>query len=123
MMDSYRWLTGLKHHSDVSKPKKRNNKRVWPTNASYSYRAYVLRAEKKGIEFEFSVDQFNSFKEMPCSYCGATDKIGIDRINPKEGYTVKNSQPCCFRCNIMKYTFSHEDFLNQIRKIYENKFI
>lgn len=46
---------------------------------------------------------------------------GIDRSNNKEGYTLKNSLPCCTRCNIIKHSLNTDDFYNHIEKILEVK--
>ena len=47
---------------------------------------------------------------------------GIDRKDSTKGYSIDNCVPCCPMCNKMKQTFTEEEFLNQIAKIY-NKLI
>lgn len=46
---------------------------------------------------------------------------GVDRRNNLVGYEVENSIPCCTHCNRIKLNYSEEEFLNKIKKIYENK--
>lgn len=82
------------------------------------YHSYLSRANAKGLVFDFSVDEFDKITSLPCSYCGASGKIGIDRVDSSDGYTKENSIPCCWPCNQMKYTHSSEDFLYHIKKIY-----
>lgn len=81
------------------------------------YRSYMNRANKKGIPFELSVDEFNIICRGLCVYCGTSSRIGVDRINSSDGYTIDNSQPCCGTCNIMKFTLSEEAFLKHLRTI------
>lgn len=70
----------------------------------------------RNIEFNISVDVFNDIIKMNCIYCG--DKGGgIDRVNYKLGYIVENCVPCCGRCNMMKFKYSVEEFINHVKKI------
>lgn len=48
---------------------------------------------------------------------------GIDRLNSKIGYNINNCVPCCTKCNIMKNAYTENDFLLQIKKIYEFKIL
>lgn len=85
------------------------------------FRSYILRANKKGIEFSLSLDDFNNILSKDCIFCGSFSKMTIDRINSKLGYSLENTQPACYMCNLMKYTHSQEQFLNQVKKI--NRFL
>jgi hypothetical protein len=84
------------------------------------FRSYIMRANKKGIEFNITLVYFNELMAANCVYCGASGRISLDRINSKEGYTIENIQPCCITCNMMKYTYSHEAFISHIRRIYRH---
>lgn len=86
------------------------------------YREYILRANKKGVKFSLSLEQFNEILSKPCVYCGSTLKTTVNRLETSEGYTEENSVPCCYKCSIMKYTHSQEDFLNHIKRIYKFNF-
>ncbi len=83
------------------------------------YRAYLNRANKKQIPFELSIEEFNNIRSHCCIYCGSCSKIGIDRRDNSDGYTLDNAVPCCTKCNMMKYTYSTEEFLEHVAKIYE----
>lgn len=87
------------------------------SNLPKHYKSFLLRANKKGLTFELTVEDFERITANNCIYCGNSNKIGIDRINPKDGYTLENSQPCCGTCNLMKYTHSHDFFINHIKRI------
>jgi DNA repair exonuclease SbcCD ATPase subunit len=57
----------------------------------------------------------------PCVYCGANERIGIDRINSSLGYSVENCEPCCADCNYAKRDMDKETFLNLIARIYAHQ--
>lgn len=42
---------------------------------------------------------------------------GIDRLDNRRGYTVKNSVPCCTLCNYKKGNQSADEFLTWVRKV------
>lgn len=86
------------------------------------YRSYLNRANKKGLIFALSIEEFNTIRTHSCVYCGSASKIGIDRKDSSIGYTLDNSQPACGTCNLMKYTWDEEVFLRHVAKIYKHKF-
>lgn len=83
------------------------------------YKSYLMRANQKGMEMTLTVEEFENICSQSCKFCGSDSKIGVDRIDSSEGYTVDNSQPCCPKCNMMKYTYSIEEFLKHIDKIHK----
>lgn len=78
---------------------------------------YIKRSKDKEIEFTLTKDQFGEIINGICVYCGRNPAGTIDRINSKKGYIPGNCQSACFRCNMMKYTLSHAEFVNHINKI------
>jgi hypothetical protein len=75
---------------------------------------YKAQAKSRNYPFELDEDQFLSFWEKPCHYCGdKIDGIGIDRIDNSLGYTIENCVPCCEDCNRMKMTKTIEQFLRK----------
>lgn len=82
------------------------------------YRNYLRRALKRKLPFELSLEYFEELCTGVCEYCGG-DAYGVDRVHPDKGYTMENSVPCCKTCNMMKYTYSQEKFLNQIKNIHD----
>jgi hypothetical protein len=59
-------------------------------------------------------------RERPCYICKKTPSKGIDRFDSKLPYTLENSKPCCFRCNMMKKDFGYEDFLCHCHQMREH---
>lgn len=84
------------------------------------YRSYIGLANKRGLKMELTEDQFSTILNQPCVYCGTFTKIGIDRIDSSDNYTVENSQPCCTTCNWMKASSKHPDFVKHVEKIYRH---
>jgi hypothetical protein len=86
-------------------------------------RSYIGRANKKGIAFELTIEQFNQLCSSACAYCNGASNIGIDRKDSSIGYVIDNCQPACGKCNMMKYTFDEDSFLQQILRIYKHRLI
>ena len=85
------------------------------------YTTIVNGAKVRNLEFNLTFEEFCKIIEPPCHYCGENQKPrGIDRVDNKIGYTQKNSVSCCRTCNFMKNTMSLQEFIDQVRKIYEN---
>lgn len=88
-------------------------------NTSSQYNSYLKRANAKQFEFELTDEMFLNLKYTQCIYCGGVP-TGFDRVDNSIGYTIENSAPCCFKCNMMKNTKTQRDFLQQIIKIYNH---
>jgi hypothetical protein len=96
------------------------------------YKTYKYGANKRGLCFELSREEFKELTQTDCVYCGqhpshsvqnkggngAYIYNGIDRIDNNLGYTLKNCVACCKRCNSMKMELSLNDFVEKISKIY-----
>lgn len=92
---------------------------------------YKYKANLKKAPFTILFDDFINMLEMRCSYCNRPPRNvkkrfnmeftyqGIDRIDPKLGYTKENTVPCCARCNSMKSSDNVLQFKKQIMKIIE----
>jgi hypothetical protein len=73
-------------------------------------------AEKRGLEFSLTKDQFAEILSKPCAYGtwvhGITTHVGIDRKDSAVGYTFDNSVPCCGKHNMVKGNwFTYEQML------------
>lgn len=108
---------------------------------NYLYRSYQIGAKNRNHKFNLSFDDFDKIISQNCYYCGEEPKIadsdfiikrgdthqypikynGIDRLNPKLGYSIENCVPCCQKCNYMKHIMTEEEFYKQIIKVYNNK--
>lgn len=84
------------------------------------FNSYTASAKRKKRDFDFDKESFFSIISEPCFYCGDVPAMGIDRVNPMEGYSKSNSLPCCRRCNFAKHTMTLEEFREHIRKIFNN---
>ncbi len=108
-----------------------------PGEASFNrlYEKYYRNAEKRNLEFSLTKEQFQHFTSQNCFYCGIEPKQthksdirhngiyyhnGIDRYFNDIGYIVENCVPCCFICNLAKYTLSFEEFQNWVKRIHNN---
>ena len=87
------------------------------------YNKYKWNAERRGIDFNLTFEQFKSFWQKSCCYCGSEiEAIGLDRVKNNIGYTIDNVAPCCGTCNRMKMKETVNDFLEHCNKItYYNK--
>lgn len=64
-----------------------------------------------------------------CFYCGANPEPrkvrglniksnGIDRVDSSLGYEIENCVTCCKQCNLAKLSYSQEEFLEWINRVY-----
>ena len=89
--------------------------------ASDRYSTYKQNAKRRGIAFDLPLPLFSALLEKSCVYCGADERIGIDRVDSSLGYTAANCDPCCSDCNYAKREMSRASFLNLIAKIHANQ--
>lgn len=101
---------------------------------NHVYGSYRASARRRNIPFELQIEDFKRLGEMYCTYCGAkpSNKTihntrhyngdwtynGIDRRCNEKGYTLENSQPCCFECNQAKSKKGEKEFLQLVVRIY-----
>jgi len=91
------------------------------------------KAKRRGVAFTLSYKKYLTKLKQGCFYCGAdtlnqSSGIGLDRLNPRYGYTDKNTTACCGPCNTLKSnqltaeeTKMVVDFIRSIRYIKDNK--
>lgn len=92
--------------------------REYMTTPKGRFCALKRSAKYRGMKQELTFEQFLSFWQKPCSYCGdPVSTIGLDQIEAGKGYTVDNVVPCCWKCNRMKNSDPKQDFYDHIRKI------
>jgi hypothetical protein len=94
---------------------------------------YKQRADKHGIEFKLSREEFMSFLDKSCAYCGNKNTNtmknrrnkevlkynGIDRIDSNKGYSLDNTVSCCNVCNYAKSDMGKQEFLSWLKRAYE----
>ena len=99
-------------------PNNKNSNKKDSNNPLIRYDHYKSGAKKRNIKFNLTEEQFYSFWQKSCTYCGdKIETIGLDRINSEKGYDMSNVVPCCATCNWMKIDKSTEDWIVHIKKI------
>lgn len=79
---------------------------------------YRSMAEKRGVEFKLSLDEFHMFWQKPCFYCGSSiETIGLDRVDSSKGYFLGNIVSSCIKCNQAKNDLSQEEFIALCRRV------
>jgi hypothetical protein len=83
-----------------------------------SFTAYKIRAENKGLSFDITKEQFETYKINPCYLCGKkgseTHSNGIDRLDNTKGYTLENAKSCCWVCNFMKKNCEYKALIDKL---------
>lgn len=101
------------HKKEIS-----NQARKYHQSSKGKYRSYKESAKRRSFPFELSIEEFITFWQKPCHYCGdSIETIGLDRIDNSKGYSLDNCVSCCYICNIMKASLDKETFISHIRKI------
>ena len=103
-----------------TKEKKRLYAESWRTTPRGKYTWYKSKAKQRGILLELTFEEFESFWQKPCGYCGAfIETIGLDRVDNDKGYLYENVTSCCIGCNISKGTKPLSEWLgrNQCKSV------
>lgn len=105
------------------------------------FSSYRNSKRAKQLGFNLTLEDFEFICKQNCYYCEAEPQIrriayrsdrngplysydnlsGIDRLDNTKGYIDGNCIPCCGKCNIMKGNSTEDEFLEQIKRIYEKK--
>lgn len=118
--------------------KELHKKTVKPDAPFYSLlKEYQRGAKDRGFSWELTEEQFRNITSSNCYYCNEEpSKIrdsnggikykgipykynGIDRVDNRLGYTIQNTVPCCWMCNMLKGSFGKDEFINKLKQIYE----
>lgn len=107
----------VKRHKE--KPGYKERLRFYRETPRAKWLQYRGDARRRGLAFDFTLDEFTSrFWQKICCYCGDTlETTGVDRLDYREGYTIPNTVPCCYICNIMKRKLSQGAFVRKCRQI------
>ena len=81
---------------------------------------YKHEATRRGLSFNLEVDDFLTLIGGKCNYCGASEKIGIDRRTNNEGYMKSNLVSCCKTCNRLKNVLSAKAYFNICKMVAEH---
>lgn len=106
--------------NNPDKVKRANAARQFTPSRKYS--DYKCGASKRNLPFELTLEEFKTFWQADCSYCGdPIATIGLDRVDSSKGYSLDNVVSCCAKCNFMKQEYSEEEWLSQMIKILRHK--
>lgn len=97
-----------------------NNKYLSLRKYKKIYNSYKGNAKHKNIEFTLTLENIKELIDNNCYYCKDEKSNGIDKVNPKEGYHMRNCVSCCRTCNFMKSNFNIYTFFEKIDAIYNN---
>jgi hypothetical protein len=108
------------------------------------FNTYKSTAKQHDRVFELTLEEFKELTSAVCSYCGCEPSLvsrssgntcqarkdfssykynGVHRLNSDFGYVQGNVVTCCKRCNIAKNDQTEEQFLDQVKRIYERRWI
>lgn len=94
---------------------------------------YRYNADKRGLIFSLTQEQFREIISSPCAYCGRPPAnvytkhncngsfiySGVDRVDNSRGYLQDNCVPCCKFCNYAKKGGSVEEFQEWLKWLKE----
>ena len=84
------------------------------------YSTYKYVAKKRGYDFLLSLEDFKTFWNKPCFYCGTDiDGVGIDRVDNNIGYETSNCVACCSICNQIKMDLDYFTLRDHLTKMLE----
>lgn len=103
---------------------KNTYQRKWWSTLVGRYLTLKITARNKKRELKITFEQWQDLMERPCYYCklNLVTNYGycLDRIDSNLGYTLENVVPCCQLCNQMKSNLTQKEFMNHVKRIYEN---
>jgi hypothetical protein len=87
-----------------------------------SYKDYKVISKERKIEFMLSEQEYNNLINGICYLCGIKNSNkhtnGIDRVdNTIRTYSLENCKTCCGHCNLMKGTYTYDDFIEKCYQI------
>lgn len=112
----------MQEYSKRPETRDRRREHAYHQKPEYKYFSYERNAKRRNQPFDLTYEQYLSLANAPCYLCGNKPNgnlNGIDRRNNTEGYNIRNCEPCCRMCNIMKNKHHLDEFLEHINKIVE----
>lgn len=80
--------------------------------------SYRCGDKTRGRLFNLTRDYFEqNIISKPCTYCGATENVGCDRIDNTLGHTDNNVLPACYICNTVRNNHFSVDEMKQLGKV------
>lgn len=86
------------------------------------YSSYKYMAKARHLSFDLTKEDFETFWQQPCSYCGRPiATIGIDRVDSSKGYHIGNCVSCCTICNVMKLDTPEDEWYSNMLMVLKYK--
>ena len=96
----------------------RRKKNKTPKNSiAKQWKDFNRQAARRGKPVTLMVFEHARLVVQPCFYCGAGEKISVDRARKNESYTRENPVPCCGPCNMAKQNSRIRAFVQRARAI------
>lgn len=125
---------GWKYISNLSSHKSRRCQNcVRKSPEEKTYNSVVATANRRGIKWNLSLEDWKLLADANCSYCGSEPSNlisslgylynGVDRVDSNGCYSVENCVTSCRFCNRSKSDMSEELFLDWVKRIYETKIV
>jgi ribosomal protein S27E len=113
------WIVSWKNkNANYAEEYRRKNKE------KYKFNTYKYGAMRRGLSFDLSIEDFLTFWQKPCQYCGDEIKtIGLDRIDNDIGYVLSNVAPCCSQCNRAKNNLDYDSFIEWMKRLIKHNTI
>lgn len=99
---------------------------------------YKKVARNKNYKWQLTDEEFRILIYGDCCYCGISPSRmhkprtkngtsivvnGVDRVDSKMGYTIDNCVSCCYQCNSSKSSYSRDDFLDWVARVYQHSLV
>jgi len=118
--DKERVRSKTAYHKDIeaSRAAQRVKNKKYRDKPKSKYDTYKYNAGRRGYDFNLTYEQFMTFWQQDCYYCGSNQEtVGIDRVDNTVGYQMDNVVSCCRYCNLAKRAETKEDFINWARRL------
>ncbi|KAL6757619.1 hypothetical protein V8C86DRAFT_2435349 [Haematococcus lacustris] len=109
------------------KQKRHNTMAAYAKNAmdpTRQFKTVKASAGRRGISVaEGDAEAMLCKMQQPCHYCDFVASAaclhlnGLDRTDPRLGYSDANTKPCCATCNIMKSSLQADEFVHAVRNV------
>lgn len=109
----------------IKTPKGKKWQREYRHGLTNKYHILLSNAKRRLLKVELTLKQYKEkVLNASCFYCkGKLPEFGsgIDRVNSKLSYTVKNTVPCCIECQQAKNDRSSKEFFLHTKSLSESE--
>lgn len=90
---------------------------------SKKFTYYKRNAKRRHHEWNLTPMDFEQMISDHCFYCGATSRVGLDRVDCQKAYDFSNVVACCTSCNQAKNNKTVNEFAAWVEKTYNFLFL